>query len=304
MKAIGADGINGDTFSGIPVEFRNAADAVGHPLALEPECQMQDQAMIAWNIMTWGYWDYPPMPVVSKYKWLESRHMVNVCERWAMDRTDGLQSAFFNGVGYESWENVWGVCNQFTPRDAEALRRIATIERAMADMLVSPDWEPHVPTLQQGVFASRFPLKDRTLWLMVNRSNKDLQRRTTCRAVFRGRSLLRSVERRPAETGDRRRKPPGSLSRSRPAATARFSPLPTEQTPADVKELMGTMARLAAVPLGRYSSQWKMLPQKIVKIAPTKPLADDNRRHGAHSGREISLQGLGRRDRRGRRPRR
>ena len=29
----------------------------------------------------------------------------------------------------------------------------------MADMLVSPDWEPHVPTLQQGVFASRFPRK-------------------------------------------------------------------------------------------------------------------------------------------------
>ena len=72
MKAIGADGINGDTFSGIPVEFRDAADAVGHPLALEPECQMQDQAMIAWNIMSWGYWDYQPMPVVSKYKWIES----------------------------------------------------------------------------------------------------------------------------------------------------------------------------------------------------------------------------------------
>ena len=45
------------------------------------------------------------------------------------DQTDDLQYAFFNGVGYESWENIWGIWNQLTPRDAEALRRIATIER-------------------------------------------------------------------------------------------------------------------------------------------------------------------------------
>ena len=72
---------------------------------------------------------------------------------------DGLQSAFFNGVGYESWENVWGIWNELTPRDAEALRRIAMIERAVADLLVSPDWQPHFPTLQAGggVYASRFP---------------------------------------------------------------------------------------------------------------------------------------------------
>ena len=40
-------------------------------------------------------------------------------------KTDNLQFAFFNGVGYESWENVWGIWNQITQRDAEALRRVA-----------------------------------------------------------------------------------------------------------------------------------------------------------------------------------
>ncbi len=120
MKTIGADGINGDTMGGIPREFRKASDDAGHPLVLEPENQLADDAMLAWNNMSWGYWQYRPIPVVSKYKWLEPRHMVNVCERWANDRTDGLQAAFFNGVGYESWENVWGIWNQFTPRDAEA----------------------------------------------------------------------------------------------------------------------------------------------------------------------------------------
>ena len=65
--------------------------------------------------------------------------MVNVCDRWARDKTDDLQSAFFNGVGYESWENVWGIWNGITPRDAEALRRISKIERRFAELLVSPD---------------------------------------------------------------------------------------------------------------------------------------------------------------------
>jgi formylglycine-generating enzyme required for sulfatase activity len=36
---------------------------------------------------------------------------------------------------------------------------------------------------------------------------------------------------------------------------------------------MTHMAKLTATPLGGFSSQWKMLHQKIVEIAPTKPLA-------------------------------
>ena len=86
--------------------------------------------------------------MVDKYKWLEPRHMVNISDRWKRDKTDNLQFAFFNGVGWESWENIWGIWNGITPRDAEATRRVATMERAVAPFLVSPDWEPfdtHVP---------------------------------------------------------------------------------------------------------------------------------------------------------------
>ena len=139
-----------------PLTFRTASDQTGHPLALEPENLSIDLGL-PWNNLTWGYWDYSFIPTVSKYKWLEPRHMVNICRRWGRDKTDDLQHAFFNGVGYESWENIWGIWNEITPRDAEALRRIATIERAMAPLLVSPDWEPHTPTFQYGVFASNFP---------------------------------------------------------------------------------------------------------------------------------------------------
>ena len=130
MAEVGADGINGDTLHGVPRAFRTASDAIGHPLALEPE-GWPDREALAWNNLTWGYWQYPAgSDGSSLYKWLEPRHMVNVCDRWNRSKVDNLQFAFFNGVGYESWENIWGIWNGITPRDAEALRRVAKIERA------------------------------------------------------------------------------------------------------------------------------------------------------------------------------
>ena len=173
MADIGADGINGDTLDGIPRAFRAASDQTGHPIALEPEGGPSDEAL-QWNNLTWGYWKYPFVPMISRYKWLEPRHMVNVCDRWNRDKTDNLQYAFFNGVGYESWENIWGIWNQITPRDAEALRRVSKIERAFAGLLISPGWEPHTPTLRYGVFASKFPGQGQTLWTIVNRNEYDV----------------------------------------------------------------------------------------------------------------------------------
>ena len=44
-------------------------------------------------------------------------HLSHITERWATDHTDGIQQAFFNGAGFESWENVWGIWNGLTERD-------------------------------------------------------------------------------------------------------------------------------------------------------------------------------------------
>ena len=71
---------------------------------------------------------------VAKWKWLEPRHMINVENRWSRDRNNDLQYCFFNGVGYNAWENVWGIWNGLTPRDAETLRRVATVQRALAPL--------------------------------------------------------------------------------------------------------------------------------------------------------------------------
>ena len=59
--------------------------------------------------------------------------MVNISHRWA--RNGDKRS--FNGVGWESWENIWGIWNGITPRDGEATRRMATIERGVAPFLIS-----------------------------------------------------------------------------------------------------------------------------------------------------------------------
>src|SRR5467141_2360096 len=205
MREVGADGINGDTQDGVPLAYSVAADKVGHPLAFEPEGGPSDEAL-AWNVMTWGQYQYPFVPMVDKYKWLETRHMVNISDRWKRDKTDNLQFAFFNGVGWESWENIWGIWNGITPRDAEATRRVATMERALAPFLVSAGWEPFYPTSSYGVFASRWPLGDATAWTIVNRNEYDVGQRQLSVPAVRGMryfDLYHGVELEPDHEGDK-----------------------------------------------------------------------------------------------------
>ena len=268
MAEIGADGINGDTLDGIPHTFRAASDQTGHPIALEPEGGPADEAL-QWNNLTWGYWKYPFVPMISRYKWLEPRHLVNVCDRWNRDKTDNLQYAFFNGVGYESWENIWGIWNQITPRDAEALRRVAKIERAFADLLVSTGWEPHTPTLRYGVYASKFPGRGQTLWTVVNRNEYDLGGRQITVPYATGThfyDLWHGEELKPEVTGS--------------AAALSFeieghgfgAVLATDQAATgNVPNLLAEMHELARTPLKSLSHEWKVLPQQLVEIAPTTP---------------------------------
>ncbi|MGA2031502.1 MAG: SUMF1/EgtB/PvdO family nonheme iron enzyme [Thermoguttaceae bacterium] len=271
MQAIGADGINGDTMGGMGREFRKTSDDCGHPLVLEPENQLGDDGMVAWNNMSWGYWQYQPIPVVSKYKWIEPRHMVNVCERWAKERTDGLQSAFFNGVGYESWENVWGIWNEPTPRDAEAIRRIAMIQRAVPELLSSAEWQPHFPAMQAaaGVYASRFPGRGQTLWLLVNRSGNNStgpQLKPPATAGMHFYDLWHGVELPPAAGAV------AALSfEIEPHGYGAILAVEGDTLPEKVQSLLPRMRERVKTRLASLSAQWKCLPQKIVDILPTAP---------------------------------
>ena len=269
MKEVGADGINGDTQDGVPLAFPLAADKLGHPLVFEPEGGPSDEAL-AWNLMTWGQYQYPFTPLVDKYKWLEPRHMVNISDRWNRDKTRNLQFAFFNGVGWESWENIWGIWNGITPRDAEATRRVATMERALAPFLVGPAWEPMTPTLGYGVFASRWPLHDQTLWTIVNRNEYDFdgpQLEVPSTPGMRFFDLYHGVElATQRDFGGR------SILSFPIEAFGYGAILATNSAPdSTTQNLMTQMKQLTTNPLSTYSHEWRVLPQQIVPIAATKP---------------------------------
>jgi formylglycine-generating enzyme required for sulfatase activity len=264
---IGVDGINGDTLTGVPRAYLEAADAAGHPLVLEPEVGLSTEEMLMWNAMSWGYWEYPRVPGVSRYKWLEPRHMIHICNRWARDKTNDLQAAFFNGIGYESWENIWSIWNQIGERDAEALRRIAKIERRFAPLLTSAAWEPHTPTLRTGAHASKFPGDGQTLWTFVNRNGYDLagQQITIPRqAGRRYLDLWNGVEIQPAASGD-------AITLSFPLeANGYGAVLETATVAADLEKFVSEMAVLAKRPLKSFAKEGPILSQTLTEIAPVK----------------------------------
>ncbi|HEX7359730.1 MAG TPA: SUMF1/EgtB/PvdO family nonheme iron enzyme [Bryobacteraceae bacterium] len=270
MKEIGADGVNGDTQHGVPLAFSKAAEKIGHPLAFEPELSPSDEAL-AWNVMTWGQYggQFQFVPGVDRFRWLDPRHMVNISDRWNRNKPNDLQYAFFNGEGWESWENIWGIWNGITPRDGEATRRMATIERGVARFLTSKDWEPFYPMHRYGVFASRWPLGNQTVWTIVNRNEYDVDGRQMSVPVKKGVryfDLYHGMELTPQIQGK-------LAVLYFPIEAHGFGAVlatPGEPSPA-IRKLMATMKAMSARPLSSYSNEWKPLAQRLVPIAPTKP---------------------------------
>lgn len=282
LKEIGADGINFDTLESVPASFRQASDAVGVPLALEPQFQPRDES-IAWTNISWNDWvtwegkQYPFIPMVSKTKWMEPRHTVSVTDRFTRDKTDSLQHAFFNGQGYAVLENLWGFWYGMNPNDAEAVLRFTAIERAMADNLRSPDWEPHTATMQDGVFASRFPNNSTTLWTIVNRNEYDVagpELRVPFHAGIHFYDLWHGTELKPTIRGS------DAILSFEIEGRGFGAVLATEEDSSAerLKDILSFMAQRSQRRLSSFSRGWQAVPQTIVEINTTKPAS------GAPSG--------------------
>ncbi|MFT3817381.1 MAG: SUMF1/EgtB/PvdO family nonheme iron enzyme [Rubrivivax sp.] len=273
VDAVGADGINGDTYNGVPRAFFDACLRRGRAVVLQPESTISCEEQLIWNVQSWGK-KVPPdvVPVVAKFKWLEPRHMINLENRWSRDRNNDFQYCWFNGVGYNAWENVWGIWNGLTARDAETLRRIATVFRALAPLLVSADWRPYAPTLQAGVFASCFPLGGRRLWTLVNRNEYavdgeqlavDHAENARYFDVWHGREV------RPRVVDGRAR----FEALLEPRGFGALLVLDGGEAAGELAPLLQRMAALAQAPLASFSKAWQPLTQQMVPVAPTAPRA-------------------------------
>ncbi|MEC5143902.1 SUMF1/EgtB/PvdO family nonheme iron enzyme [Chitinophaga sp. 212800010-3] len=274
MKELGADGLNGDTMNGVTEDFKDAYTLARYPLVLQPEIHIRDLKMVEWNTMSWGYyWNnwggkFEYTPGVSLYKWLEPRHQVHITDRWAVDKVSNLQYAFFNGIGYNAWENIWGVWNQVPERYAAVIRRIRMIYRQFPDVWSSEKWEPHVPVQQAGVFASVFPGKAATVYTLVNRDNTAKtgpQIRLPHRAGNRYYDAWNGVELQPEVTGN-------EAQLSFPMEGNGYGAVVVVNGNAATKVLqrfLEQVHQLAQTPVNNLPDTWNPLPQQITDLPAT-----------------------------------
>jgi iron(II)-dependent oxidoreductase len=272
IAEVGADGFNGDTMNGIPYDFFWANNgAVKYPLALEPEINMSDLKMLEWDAMSWAYYDdYTYIPGVSLYKWLEPLHMPVVNDRWAFDKTNNLQYAFFNGIGYTAWENIWGIWNQVPPRYAETLRRISMIYRRYPNIFHSTGWEPHTPVLKDSIFASKFPGQGQTVWTFVNRGHQSVSG-AQIKLPYQGGvtyyDLWNGVQLQPKHKGDSVKLSFAMEGDGYGAILA----LNNGTTESSLPLFLSKIKQMAKVKLNSLPAGFKFLPQHLVNIPSTKP---------------------------------
>jgi formylglycine-generating enzyme required for sulfatase activity len=289
--ALNADFVNGDTMSLMEAPFFYDSLAAGHPLALQPEGGPVLQSL-QWSKMGWGYWPAPFIPDVDAWKFIETRHVTQICNRWATDHSTDIQQAVFNGDGFVSWESVWGTWNGLSPRDAEATRRAGALLRFLGQRFTaSPDWEPHFvlapAPAAAGVFASRWPAPAgrayahaATAFTLVNRGAADSLAAPTVPAPCDGGGMLyfdlyagQSVAPQPVAGGGGG----GACAvpvRVEAAAFGALLALDARDAPdTALAAFLREMAAMTAAPLASFSAATTYLQQTMTPIAPLPPAA-------------------------------
>ncbi|MFI5591986.1 formylglycine-generating enzyme family protein [Amycolatopsis sp. NPDC051758] len=172
-----ADGVFLDTLKKAEPDFVERLEAARPGLVLEGESKLAVER-IEDHAASWAqFFADSPVPGVLRAHWYERRHMQHHVRRWHRDHTEELQSAWLNGVGVMVWEVVFGVWVGWSRRDAATVRRMVTVQRAAADLLLNGEWTPLAELAPEaeaaGVYASRWELAGRTLWTLVNRGETD-----------------------------------------------------------------------------------------------------------------------------------
>lgn len=168
-----ADGVFLDTLRKAEPELVARLEEARPGIVLEGESKLPVER-IADHSSSWAqFFADSAVPGVLRAHWYERRHMQHHVRRWHRDHSEELQSAWLNGVGVMVWEVVFGVWVGWSPRDASTLRRMVTVQRAAADLLLEGEWTPLaalVPEAHEaGVYASAWERDGVTLLTVVNR---------------------------------------------------------------------------------------------------------------------------------------
>jgi formylglycine-generating enzyme required for sulfatase activity len=175
VDRVEADGIFLDTMNHSATEFREKLDGIRDGIALESEIALPLENVHNHHL-SWAQWfKDSEVPGVLRNKWFERRHMQHQIARWNWDHTAELHMAWMNGSGMMVWENVFGQWMGWSERDQSILRSMLPIQRCFADLFSGENWEPLVPSLQDGVYASRWGDKNLRLWTLVNRRTEAVE---------------------------------------------------------------------------------------------------------------------------------
>lgn len=175
VRAIGADGVFLDTMRNGPPEFRTKLDAARPGVAMSTEGALP-LVNVADHPMSWGQGGFKDgiVPGVLRNKWFDRRHMQNMIQRFSLDHTGELHTAWMNGCGVMIWENVFGTMVRWNQRDRSIVRSMLPIQRRFVSLFSGEGWVPLVPAEKPDVYASLWEGDGKRLWTLVNRSKSEV----------------------------------------------------------------------------------------------------------------------------------
>jgi len=177
VRDLQADGVFLDTLKKADPELVDSLERARPGIVLEGESKLAVERIVDHNSSWAQFFADSPVPGVLRAHWYERRHMQHHIRRWHRDHSEELQSAWLNGVGVMVWEVVFGVWVGWNARDAATVRRMVTVQRAAADLLLDGEWTPLAEISPEahsaGIYASTFARDGVTLWALVNRGDTD-----------------------------------------------------------------------------------------------------------------------------------
>lgn len=168
VEAMEIDGIFLDTMSAGSSNLRETIDNARPGVALVPESHPAVE-QIAVCSASWAQWlrNYNPTGLLH-LKWIEPRHMQYHTRRWDSSHQGEIESAFFNASGMLIWENIFGSHNPYPIEDRFNWRQAIGILRHFSSHFTSEAWDPFYPTLDEDLYAHRWPGEDATVFTMLN----------------------------------------------------------------------------------------------------------------------------------------